>query len=431
MRSKKYSTLIRMPVNSLSGYGSWSRQILYTILNSPLADRFSIHIWPVMWGQTPNTALEESNPINDAIRPYLTKPKLETQPDIFITQTIPTEFERMGRILNVGITAACESDRISLNWINKINDTMDIVMAISNFTADIISNTGYVKRQQGSNEVIEEIKVRKPVGTWTPVTDVSIYRPGIRSKLNLNLSTRKNFLFVGHWLKGEYGKDRKNVGVLIRTFLQTFLGVSDVGLIVKTSGASFSPVDFEEIQKKINVIKGLIHNPEKKQLPKIYLLHGDLTDKEMAQLYNHPSIISYVAVHHGEGWGMPICDAMACNLATIQVPWSGNADFVIQDGFMPVPYTLQDIPDDCLWDDIFIKSAKWACVDESILSRAMIWAYENPSEVKKIGVKGGENIRNNFTMHNLQLKTDMVLDSFIKSIESRIVDPNKIPFKEI
>ena len=30
------------------------------------------------------------------------------------------------------------------------------------------------------------------------------------------------YLFVGHWLQGELGQDRKDVGMMIKTFLETF-----------------------------------------------------------------------------------------------------------------------------------------------------------------------------------------------------------------
>ncbi len=423
--------LVRSTASTLSGYGTWARQLIYSIIKSPLYDNFDVRLLNVNWGQTPLDALDPHNEINDTIRPLLDKPGFDQQPDIFITQTIPNEFERVGKYLNVGVTAACESDRISLNWINKINENCDVLLAISNFTAAMMSNTFYNKKLHPDGEVLEEIRIKRPTGVWNPVVDTKIFRPGIRCKLDLNLTTTKNFLFVGHWLKGDYGKDRKNVGVLLRTFLQTFLGVQDVGLILKVSGASFSPVDFDEIQKKINIIKKMVYNPESKELPKVYLIHGDLTNEEMCQLYNHPSIISYVAVHHGEGWGLPLCEAMACNVPSIQVPWSGNTDFLIQDGFFPVNYVLQEIPDECLWDDIFIKSAKWACIDEKMLSQAMAWVYENPSEARKVGVKGGDNIRNNFSLDSLQFKTNVILKSFLDIVNNQIVDPNKIPFKEI
>ena len=30
------------------------------------------------------------------------------------------------------------------------------------------------------------------------------------------------YLFVGHWMEGDMGEDRKNVGLLVKAFLETF-----------------------------------------------------------------------------------------------------------------------------------------------------------------------------------------------------------------
>ena len=42
-------------------------------------------------------------------------------------------------------------------------------------------------------------------------------------------------------------------------------------------------------------------------LPKIYLLHGELTDNQMNQLYNHPKV-NHVSFTHGEGFGRPLLE---------------------------------------------------------------------------------------------------------------------------
>ena len=49
-----------------------------------------------------------------------------------------------------------------------------------------------------------------------------------------------NYLFVGHWLQGDLGKDRKDTGMLVKTFLETFKNKPNSQvLIMKTSGYIF------------------------------------------------------------------------------------------------------------------------------------------------------------------------------------------------
>ena len=71
------------------------------------------------------------------------------------------------------------------------------------------------------------------------------------------------------------------------------------GLIMKTSGAGFSVIDREDILKKIRNKKTV---KCKKTLPSVYLLHGDFTDDEMNELYNHPKVKAHVNITHGEGF---------------------------------------------------------------------------------------------------------------------------------
>ena len=62
------------------------------------------------------------------------------------------------------------------------------------------------------------------------------------------------FLFVGHWLQGNMGEDRKDIGMLLRVFYNLFKDKKDApALILKTSGASFSVIDRNETMKKIKI----------------------------------------------------------------------------------------------------------------------------------------------------------------------------------
>ena len=51
---------------------------------------------------------------------------------------------------------------------------------------------------------------------------------------------------------------------------------------MKTSGATYSLLDKDEILRKINELKS--HFPPDWELPNVYLLHGDMDDKEMKEV---------------------------------------------------------------------------------------------------------------------------------------------------
>ena len=112
------------------------------------------------------------------------------------------------------------------------------------------------------------------------------------------------YLFVGHWLKGSLGQDRKDVGMMIKCFMEAFKDEEDKpALILKTSSATFSVKERENMRRKIEDITKGYENP-----PSVYLLFGELTNQEMNELYNHPKVKSMVSITKGEGFGRPLLE---------------------------------------------------------------------------------------------------------------------------
>ena len=66
------------------------------------------------------------------------------------------------------------------------------------------------------------------------------------------------FLFVGHWLPGDIGEDRKNVGGMIKTFYESFKNKTKApALVLKTTGGTISVSDKIALLEKINIIKSV------------------------------------------------------------------------------------------------------------------------------------------------------------------------------
>ena len=87
--------------------------------------------------------------------------------------------------------------------------------------------------------------------------------------------------------------------MLLKVFLETFKNKKNPpALIMKTSGATFSVIDRNTMLEKIEDIKRSV----KGKLPNVYLLHGDLLDEEINELYNHPKVKVHVTFTHGQGF---------------------------------------------------------------------------------------------------------------------------------
>ena len=136
----------------------------------------------------------------------------------------------------------------------------------------------------------------------------------------LSLDYKHNFVMVS-----QLGP-RKNFENTISWFIEEFID-QEVGLVVKTNFRGNTITDYGQVEKHLKTI--LTRYPDRKC--KIYLLHGDLSSGQMTWLYSHPSISALINISHGEGFGLPIAEAMLMKLPVITTAWGGQMDFCNSD----------------------------------------------------------------------------------------------------
>jgi glycosyltransferase involved in cell wall biosynthesis len=388
--------LFRGPVKSISGYGAHSRDLLESLYQMNL---FDIKIDSCMWGHTPLTALKENNTFHNWIESNIIQ-TLTSQPDIYVQVTVPNEFSPIGKI-NIGITAGIETTLIPKNWVDGCNK-MDLVITTSQFSKDILLSTIYNEVEQGTNRVIQKHQITKPVEVLFEGAN-KVYNDKY-SKIDLDIKEDFCFLFVGHWLKGILGQDRKDVGMLIKTFSSTFSNVDNPpALILKTSSATFSIKERENMRLKIlDLVVGIV-NP-----PPIYLLFGELTDEEMNNLYNHPKIKSMVSFTKGEGFGRPLLEFSMTGKPIITSNWSGHKDFLPENMSTFLKGGLTDVHESSV-DDFIIKESKWFTVDYEYASNMLKNVKSNYetylNESNKIKINNMEN----FSLSKMTEKFEEIL----------------------
>ena len=170
------------------------------------------------------------------------------------------------------------------------------------------------------------------------------------------------FLHVGQWIDGPLYEDRKDIARLVKTFLETFRNTTDApALILKTSGASTSIIDYQAIQTKIDYIKASIQG----NLPSVYVLHGDLTSEEMHALYTHSKVKCFVTFTRGEGFGRPILEATVLGLPVVASGWSGHVDFLKKEYSTLLPGKLVGINTRAMQPGIFVAGSQWFSADYS------------------------------------------------------------------
>jgi len=230
---------------------------------------------------------------------------------------------------------------------------MDKVITSSTFSKDVLYQTVYNETDKVTGKLIKQHKITTPIEVLHEGVDTSIYFKE-ESNIKLDLKEDFNYLFVGHWLKGKLGQDRKDVGMLIKCFCESFKDGDDrPGLILKTSGATFSIKQREYFREKIKEITDQYTNP-----PSIYLLFGQLSDDEMNELYNHPKVKSMVTLTKGEGFGRPLLEFSMSGKPIIASNWSGHKDFLPMDKAIMLGGKLTQV-DESASDDFILKNAKW------------------------------------------------------------------------
>ncbi len=208
---------------------------------------------------------------------------------------------------------------------------MDKVLISSNFGKEISIRNTYDKRDSKTNQDMGQLKLEKPIEVLFEGIDLKVYDNKAPSEPRINdimkdVKESFCFLFVGHWLQGNLGEDRKDIGMMIKSFLNTFKNQKNApALILKTSSANFSIIDRREMIKKIDMVKSSV---KADVLPNIYLLHGDLTDEEMNEMYNHPKVKAHLTFTHGEGFGRPLLEASFSGKPILAPLWSGQKDFL-------------------------------------------------------------------------------------------------------
>ena len=416
------------PVQSRSGYGEHARDILRALIQ---IDKYDLKVVPIRWGSTPLNALKKGidDDISNLIMPT---PQLPRKPEVSIQLTVPNEFNPTVAQYNIGITAGIETTICSHQWTEGLN-RMNMNIVPSEFSKQIFMNTVFTQKDPQGN-VISSLKCEKPVHVVFEGTDTSIFHKTenipaeIRRKLN-EISEDFLFLFVGHWLQGGLGADRKDVGMLIKVFLETFKGkINKPALLLKT-GSTFSKMDEADILNKVNTIKNSVGG----DIPNIYIIHGELTADEMNSLYNHSKVKTHISFTKGEGFGRPLLEASLSEKPIIVSGWSGHIDFLPKERAILLPGKLEQVHPSAVWAGIIEPSAQWFNVNYSYASNIMldVWKrYQNYLPNAK--ALGAEN-RIKFSFNKMKEILEKLLDENIPqfSVPQPIALPSIPKLKKI
>jgi glycosyltransferase involved in cell wall biosynthesis len=333
--------VVRGPLLSESGYGNHSRQVFRWLLNKhPDAD---IRVQALPWG---TTSWYLNSDAEDGLIGEIMKRsgQIEGVYDLSFQIQLPNEWDPTIAKFNVGITAVVEADVCNKTWIDNCN-TMNAVVVPSTFCEKTLRKTGNV-----STPII----VIPESFTKESIDD--------SSKIDVDFDTSFNFLVVGTLTGNNPFNDRKNIFFTLKWLCEEFANDPDVGIIVKTNVGRGTRMDWNQIE---NVITRAVGEVRKGPYPKIHIMHGIMSNSEIAGLYKHPKVKALVSATRGEGFGLPILEAAASSLPVATTEFSGHMDFMGQGKFIRFEYDLNQIHESRCDDNIWIRGSKWADVREA------------------------------------------------------------------
>ena len=420
--------VISCPIDTYSGYGARSRDIVKAIIE---LDKYEVKVLPQRWGATPFGFIQHNPEWEFLTSHLLQSPQLPSQPEIWMQITVPNEFQPIGKY-NIGCTAGIETTIAPADWIEGCN-RMNLILGSSEHTIKVLKNSKFEKRDQQTNQTIEVIEWK---GDNSEVifegADIETYKP-VKSTFDLsNVKEDFAYLFVGHWMQGQMGEDRKNVGLLVKAFYETFKNKSKKpALILKTSTVGSSYMDRDELIKRIKMIKDTVKS---NNLPNVYLLHGEFKNEEMNQIYNHSKVKAMVNLTKGEGFGRPLLEFSLTNKPIIATNWSGHIDYLNPEFTTLLPGTMTKVHPSSA-NNMLLADAEWFSVDTGHAGHYLKDVFENYKGYAENAKRQGFHSRTKFSFDAMKEKLGNLftekIPEFPKQVQLQLPKLKKIELPKL
>ncbi|WP_448382074.1 glycosyltransferase [Desulfosoma sp.] len=221
----------------------------------------------------------------------------------------------------------------------------------------------------------------------------------------LKTQKRFKFLFVGGTIF------RKGIDILLKAYAEAFSNKDDVCLVIKDMGMD----TFYRGQTAREMIEAICSASGS---PEIEYIQQMLNESEMASLYTACHCL--VHPYRGEGFALPVAEAMACELPVVVTGYGAVLDYCSEENAYLLPYQLRRFPEKRL-DDMETVDYPWlAEPDHTALKTFMRHIYENPQEAKGKGRAGRQRI-----------EQDLTWDNTMTIVESRIRHLAKRPIRRV
>ncbi|WP_210367632.1 glycosyltransferase family 4 protein [Bacillus sp. REN3] len=287
------------------------------------------------------------------------------EPDVTISHQWPPDFSRPKTGLSICMQP-WEFGAIPRDWYIPMKYWMDEIWVYSSWNKESYVRSG-----------IPESKVHViPLGV-----DGHVFHQDAEPRAFEAPSSFK-FLFVG----GTIG--RKGIDILLRAYLNEFTAEEDVCLIIKDTGT-------KSFYKGITLEKMILEAMSEPTNPRIKYIDAQLSGEELAGLYKGCDCL--VHPYRGEGFGLPIAEAMACGLPAIVPDKGSSQDFCSEETAFFIPSTEVAIAEKRIGNLETIDHPWWLSIKPEDLQKTMRTVFGNRTLAREKGKKASEHIRASFT----------------------------------
>ena len=259
-----------------------------------------------------------------------------------------------------------EFGSIPAAWVGPMTELVDEVWAYTSWVRDCYIASGVPA---------DRVHV-VPLGI-----DPDVFRPSV-APMPLPTARRFKFLFVGGTIH------RKGADVLLSAYAAEFSAADDVCLVVQDLGTG----SFYRGQTAGAAVGRLRDTPGQ---PEVLYLERTLGWGELAGLYAACDCL--VHPYRGEGFGLPIAEAMACGVPPIVTAYGAALDFCDADNSYLILSRVPRFAEKRIGDIATVDHPWLAEPDVAVFRDRMRRAFEQPDEVRRKGEWAAEAIRGRFT----------------------------------
>jgi len=277
-------------------------------------------------------------------------------------------------------------------WVEQIRKNVDELWVPSGFVRDVFAKCGVDPDRIAVIPNGVNTELFRPEGkTWRP--------PQARGFM---------FLFIGGVI------ERKGADVLVNAYHRTFTSRDDVTLVVKDIGSN-------TFYRHMTLIPGLQEKAKKAGAPRLLIVTDEFDEAKLAELYR--GCDAFVLPYRGEGFCMPLAEAMACGKPVIATSKGPASEFCAPDCAYLIPARSVPIPDGLDGFGELAGEPTWFEPDVEELARLMREVYENRAVAAARGARGGEQIRLTYDWSRI---TEKYLDRIaaLTAVELRATAPS-------